>query len=299
MGVYSRRFLVALGTPGALWVSVFIAFSMYAMLAVALGKVDPLLYAPVPAWNPIDWDTGYISAALTELKPTDGVFWTVFIRTVEYVALALVGCLVIGYPVAYYLALYAGRTKNLILLLLVVPFLVSYMLRMMAWIGLLAPDGYVNRILVDLHLAGQPVQWLDGRPSSVVWALIYGYVPYFILPLYVALDRLDKRYLEAARDLGAGSVRTFVHVTLPLSAQGILAGAVIIMLPMFGDYYTNALISGSPKTSMIGNQINLYVQGGAQQPLGAALAILLVAFLSLLLSYYLRVSSRGTENPLQ
>src|SRR4051794_11956105 len=169
--IYSSRFLGVLGAPGAVWVAVFVALSMYTMLAVGLGTVDPLLYAPGSAWNPIDWDTGYLTHAISELAPTDGVFWVVFIRTVEYIALAMVGCVVIGYPIAYYLALYAGRTKNLILLLLVVPFLVSYMLRMLAWIGLLAPDGYVNRIMVDLHLVSQPVSWLDGRPSSVVWAL--------------------------------------------------------------------------------------------------------------------------------
>jgi spermidine/putrescine transport system permease protein len=118
-------------------------------------------------------------------------------------------------------------------------------------------------------------------------------VPYFILPLYASLERLDKRLLEAAGDLGAGTIRTFVHVTLPLSAQGILAGVVLIGLPMTGDFYTNDLVSGSPSTSMIGNLINVYENSNVQQILGAALSVWLLVFLAVLLSYYVRSSARA------
>jgi putrescine transport system permease protein len=164
---------------------------------------------------------------------------------------------------------------------------------MMAWVGILAPDGYANRVLHALGLTNGATNWLGGHPSTVVIALIYGWVPYFILPLYASLERLDNRLLEAAGDLGAGTVRTFVHVTLPLSAQGILAGVVIIGLPMTGDFYTNDLVSGSPSTSMIGNLINVYENSNVQQVLGAALAVWLLVFLAVLLSYYVRSSARA------
>ena len=111
----------------------------------------------------------------------------------------------------------------------------------------------------------------------MIWALVYGYIPYFILPLYASLDRIDRSYLEAARDLGASPFRTFLHVTLPLSKTGLLGGAVLIALPMFGDYYTPNIVSGAPTTSMIGNQIDLYFHGGPQPTIGAAITILLSA----------------------
>ena len=213
---------------------------------------------------------------------------------VPYVAISLAGCLLIGYPVAYYLARHARRTKGILLVLLIVPFWVSYLMRMLAWIGLLLPDGLVNRSLIHLGVISQPVGWLDGRPTSVILALIYGYVPYLILPLYAVLDRIDRSVLEAGRDLGASPIRTFFHVTLPLSRNGILAASVLITLPMFGDYYTNDVISGSPHTSMIGNQINLYFQGGTQKTVGACLVIVLSVFLALLMSYYLWATVRAS-----
>jgi spermidine/putrescine transport system permease protein len=115
-----------------------------------------------------------------------------------------------------------------------------------------------------------------------------------ILPLYATLDRIDRRVLEAGRDLGASPIRTFVHVTLPLSRNGILAASVLIALPMFGDYYTNDVISGSPKTSMIGNQINLFFQEGTQKTVGASLVIVLSMLLGVLMSYYLWVTVRAS-----
>ena len=175
------------------------------------------------------------------------------------------------------------------------PFWVSYLMRMLAWVGLLLPDGLVNRTLVDVGILSHPHGWLDGQASSVILALIYGYVPYLILPLYATLDRIERHVLEAGRDLGASPIRTFLHVTLPLSRHGILAASVLIALPMFGDYYTNDVISGSPRTTMIGNQINLFFQGGPQRTVGASLVIVLSVLLAALMSYYLWVTVRASR----
>ncbi len=130
------------------------------------------------------------------------------------------------------------------------------------------------------HVLSQPRDWLGGSASTVILALVYGYIPYLILPLFAALDRIDRSHLEAARDLGASRWSAFRTVTLPLSKTGILGGAVLITLPMFGDYFTPNIVSGSPKTSMIGNQIDLYFHGGPQPTIGAALTVVLAAFLT-------------------
>ena len=190
----------------------------------------------------------------------------------------------------------ARRSRQARLLIgLIIPFFVSYLMRMLAWIGLLMPDGYVNKVLIWTGLESHERNWLAGQASTVIIALIYGYVPYLIIPLFAALDRIDERLLEAARDLGATRRQAFLRVTLPLSKQGILAGAVLVALPMFGDFYTNDLISGSPQTSMIGNQINLYYQGGVQPTIGAALVILLSIFLALLMCYYVFTVARASQ----
>jgi putrescine transport system permease protein len=279
--------------PGALWLVLLFVVPTYAVIAVAFGTVDPIFGQPVPVWNPFQWQFDGMRTVLAGLDPGHP-FGTVFIRTFAYVALSLVGCLLIGYPVAYYLARYARRTRGILLVLLVVPFWVSYLMRMLAWIGLLLPDGLVNRVLVDVGILSRPYGWLDGRASSVVLALIYGYVPYLILPLYATLDRIDRSVLEAGRDLGGSPASTFLHVTLPLSKHGILAASVLVALPMFGDYYTNDLISNSPRTSMIGNQINLFFQQGTQPAVGASLVIILSVLLAVLMSYYLWITVRAS-----
>ena len=130
----------------------------------------------------------------------------------------------------------------------------------------------------------------------MIAALTYGYIPYFILPVYAGLDRIDGSLLEGARDLGASAWRTFIRVTLPLSWPSILAGTILIMLPMFGDYYTNDLISGSPSTNMLGNSVNLLVQGGPQKNLGAAMVLVLMTLLAVGMLYYLWETSRLERN---
>jgi len=203
------------------------------------------------------------------------------------VAIALALSLLIGYPVAYYIARHAGRMKSLLLILLIAPLWINYLMRMLAWVNLLAPDGYVNRFLTFTHVLPEPRDWLGGRASTVILALVYGYIPFMVLPLYAALDRIERSHLEAARDLGASPFSTFLHVTLPLSKVGILAGSVLIALPMFGDYYTPNIVSGAPQTSMIGNQIDFYFRYGGQPTIGAAITVVLAAFLTILMAYYL------------
>ncbi len=284
--MYRRWLWPSFSFPGVLWLIVLFVVPFYAVLGVALGTVDPILFQPVPVWNPLEWNVGWIQEVLNRLAP-GGIWFDVGIRTIVYVTVSLVLCLLIGYPVAYYTARHAGRWKGVILILIILPLWISYMMRMLAWVNLLQADGYVNRFLMFTHVLSQPRDWLGGNSSTVVLALVYGYIPYLILPLFASLDRIDRSHLEAARDLGASPFSAFRNVTLPLSKTGILGGAVLITLPMFGDYYTPNIVSTSPTTSMVGNQIDLYFHGGPQPTIGAALTIVLAAFLTLLMAYYM------------
>jgi ABC-type spermidine/putrescine transport system permease subunit I len=192
-------------------------------------------------------------------------------------------------------ARYAGRRRGLLLLLLIAPFWISYMMRMLAWVNLLENDGLVNKSLMWLHLIGHPVNWLSGRPLVVVLGLVYGYIPYMILPLFAGLDRIEPSLLEASRDLGASRARTFLRVTLPMSKQAILASMVIVSLPMFGDYFTNDLLSGVPSTSMIGNLIDDAVGTPGQGSIGAVLVLMLMVILILPMLYYVWSTAKATR----
>jgi putrescine transport system permease protein len=278
--------------PGVFWLCLFVVVPAYAVLAMAMGKVN-LLLVPVPAWNPATWNPGFVSKAFSGALP-GGDYWPAVRNTLVYVAVSLGLCFAIGYPVAYYVARHARRTKTLLIVLLVIPFWVSYLLRMLAWIGLLSSDGYVNQLIQSIGIV-HPPDWLNGNPYSVILALIYGYIPYFILPVFAGIDRIDRSQIEAARDLGATPFRAFLHVTLPLSRPAILAGSALVVLPMFGDYYTNDLISASPRTNMLGNEINIFVQGGPEKNLGAALVLVLMAILAVGMAYYVYATAHDNR----
>jgi spermidine/putrescine transport system permease protein len=291
-----------LALPGVAWLGVFFLVAFYAVLCVAFGNQDTLSQ-PVPFWNPLDWNVGYVLDVLSNFRH-GGQFLTVSIRTLEFVAIAMALSLAIGYPVAYFAARHSGRWKGLVLVLLIVPFWINYLMRMLAWINLLSANGWGTRILHDLGieqlfiwtgLLSTRGGWLDGQPSAVIIAFVYGYVPFLILPLFAALDRIDQRHIEAARDLGASPFSAFLRVTLPLSVPGILAGCVLVALPMFGDYYTPDLVSASTKTTLIGNQIDQFTRQGSEKVTGAVLTMLLALVLLLLMFYYLRTTRRAAQ----
>ena len=285
-------FWAALAGPGTVWLVALFVVPAYAILAVAFGGIDPILRTTSPEWNPLAWEFDTMRRVLERVFTDD--LRRVFVRTGAFVFAALAGCCLIGYPVAYYVARSARRTRGLLLALLVLPFWISYLMRMLAWVNLLQTDGYVNRVLGWLQLGSGSRNWLDGDWPTVVMGLVYGYIPFFILPLYAALERLDGRLIEASRDLGASSIWTFVRVTLPLSIPGLMAASVIVVLPMFGDYYTNTyLTGGSPRTEMVGNQIEFFLRGSSQPQTGASLVIVLMVLLMVLMAYYLVTIARS------
>src|SRR5499433_1622301 len=158
--MYPRRLWPAFAMPGVLWLCLLFLVPFYAVIAVAFGTVDPIFLNPVPVWNPLDWNADYVVQTLTGFLPGND-YWRVFIRTTEYVAISLALCLLIGYPVAYYISRHAGRTKSVLVALLVLPFWVSYLMRMLAWVNLLAPEGYINHILIWAHVFTTPPDWLN------------------------------------------------------------------------------------------------------------------------------------------
>jgi spermidine/putrescine transport system permease protein len=279
----SPRLWAGFAIPGTTWLLVLFAVPFYAVACVAFGTIDPIFRDAVPQWNPLAWDFSQAQQVFTSLAT--GPLQGVAARTIIYVVCAMMLCFIIGFPIAYFLVRHAGKRKLLLLVLIIVPFWVNYLMRMLAWVNLLSNDGLFTRFM---RIFGINYNWLDGSPITVILGLVYGYIPFLILPLYATLERLDWRLIDAARDLGANSRQAFRLVTVPMSKAGLVAAGILIALPMFGDYYTNDLLSRSPSTEMIGNQIDFFLNASTQPQTGAVLVIALSIFLLLLMSFYLR-----------
>jgi ABC-type spermidine/putrescine transport system permease subunit I len=293
MKTRKNAFWAVLALPGIIWLIVLFIVPFYAVLAIAMGKLDQLFESPVAVWNPFSWSSSNVIDVWHDLVGSVSFAGPIVLRTVLYVFFASVLCLIIGYPVAYFVARFGGRRKGLFLVLLVAPFWISYMMRMLAWIDLLQTGGYVNKALGWVGIS--PVNWLGGNSVTVIFGLVYGYIPYLILVLYAGLDRIDPSLIEAGRDLGLSRSRTFIRVTLPLSRQPILTGLLITVLPMLGDYYTNQLLSGAASTSMIGNLIQGQLGTPGLEGQGAVLSMLLLIVLLVPMVYYVVATNRSAR----
>ena len=213
---------------------------------------------------------------------------TAFFNTLWMAAGGTLVCVLVGFPLAYYLATRAGRKRTLLLILVVVPFWTSFLIRTYAWLTILGNNGIPS--LLE-SLGSGPVQLIN-TPLSVMVGIVYNYLPLMVFPIYVSLERLDKRLLEASKDLGAGRLATFRQVTLPLSMTGLLAGAILVFIPLMGEYLIPALLGGG-KVFFVGNAlVDLYLQS-RNWPVGSAMAILLIVIILLAVSAYLWLGSRG------
>ncbi len=288
----NKLFWALLAAPGMLWLVILFVIPFYAMLAIGEGKLDRQTESPVAVYNPFDWSSANLTNVWRDLFGRGAFAGIIAWHTIEFVFLASLLSLVIAYPAAYFVARFAGRRKGIFLVLLIAPFWISYMMRMLAWIDLLQTNGYINKVLSFVGL-GSP-DWLGGHWYTVVLGLVYGYIPYLILVLYAGLDRIDPSLIEAGRDLGLSRAMTFIRVTLPLSRQPIMTGMLITVLPMLGDYYTNTLLSGARSTSMIGNLIQgqLSIPSAGQ---GAILSLIVLLVLLVPMIYYVIATNRASR----
>jgi spermidine/putrescine transport system permease protein len=211
------------------------------------------------------------------------IFWVVLLRSLAISAAVTVATLLLSYPVAYFIAFKAGRHKALLLVLISAPFFTSYLLRIFAWKIILGFNGVVNSFLKTLGLIDQPLQFLVYNPFSVVVALTHAYLAFAVLPIYVALERIDKSLIESASDLGARPFANFRQITLPLSLPGVVAAALLIFVPTVGDYVTPTLVGG-PGGTMVGNLIQAQFGKANDWPAGSALSMAVIFSVGLLLA---------------
>jgi spermidine/putrescine transport system permease protein len=259
--------------PGVLWLAIFFLIPL-----VFLGY-ESLQSGLFPNFD-FTWQFSNFSDGI-------GDYHQQFIRSFVYAAIATVACLVLAYPLVYWIAFRAGPWRNLFLLAIVAPFFVTYLVRTIAWLNILADQGPVVGVLRDLHILGP-----DGRLLATTFAVVsgitYNFFPFMALPIYVSLEQIDPRLLEAAKDLYASPMQAFIRVTLPLSAPGIVAGTLLTFIPAAGDFI-NAALLGTPGQAMIGNVIQSKFLESLDYPSAAALSFLLMGLILLSLLVYARI----------
>lgn len=218
----------------------------------------------------------------------DPVYLNIFVRSIGYAGLTTVICAVVGYPVAYYIARAPEARRNHLLLLVMVPFWTSFLIRTYAWITILKQDGLLNGLLHSFAVTAAPLNLLY-TPTAVVIGLVYAYLPFMILPIYGSAEKLDNSLIEAAHDLGAGPLRAFSAVIVPLTMPGIAAGTLLVFVPAIGMFAITDLMGGA-KVPMIGNVIQNQFLQARDWPFGAALGVI---FMLMFAVTYLLLQRRG------
>jgi len=267
-----------------LWIGLvlLLPFAIVLKISFATSQLGVPPYGPpvsFRAYAALIHDNLYLNAYLSSLR-------TAFVATVI--------ALLLGYPMAYAIARSSQRWRSILLLLVVLPFWTSFLIRIYAWIGLLRPTGLVNTALESLGLIAAPLRLIN-TDGAVILGIVYTYLPFMVLPLYARLERLDPALLEAAADLGARPWRAFLKVTLPLSHPGIIAGCLLVFIPAVGEFVIPELLGG-PDTLMIGKVLWSEFFTNRNWPMSAAVAVVLLALLVVPIMWFQSVGHREARS---
>lgn len=274
--------------PGLLWLIVFF------LVPILTSVVASVQSGNSDIGFQLTWDWGNYQHAIMDYLPQYG-------HSLLYSVLATVLCLVLGYPVAYFIAFKGGKWKSLLMALVVVPSFTSFLIRTIAWKTILADNGVIVHVLNSLGVlhVTTSLGWTVGNhvlasPAAVVLGMVYNFLPFTILPLYTSLEKIDPRLHEAGKDLYSSPFTTWRRVTLPLSMPGVIGGTLLTFIPAVGDYINNTLL-GNPNTSVVGQSIeNLFLKQSSGYPVGSAISVvLMVSTLVLVMSY---IRKAGTED---
>jgi putrescine transport system permease protein len=290
-----RRWLRrALLTPYA-WLLLFFLAPFVIILKISVA--DPLI--ALPPFTPLfDWS----AAGLNKIQVTfdnylflfeDNFYATIYLSSIKIAAISTVLCLLLGYPMAYFIARQRPARRNLLLLAVILPFWISFLLRVYAWVGLLNNRGVINNALMALGIIDQPLP-LVYNDFAVYLGIVYSYLPFMILPLYANLERLNLDLHDAAADLGARRWQVFVDVTLPLSMPGIVAGCLLVFIPASGEFIIPALLGGAD-TLMIGRVLWDEFFINRDWPVASAVSVVLLLILVLPMMWFQRLESRQVE----
>lgn len=270
----ARRLYRTLSAPGVVWYVVFLAAPLVVLIVVSLGERAP--------------NGGYAPALTIAQYLQIDTRLTAFVNTVRLGLAGTALCVVVAYPLAYVMATRGGRYKTLLLALVVIPFWTSFLIRTYAWVFLLGNKG-IPRVLDAMGVGGD-VRLLN-TSFAVLLGIVYNYLPLMVLPIYVSLERVETPLREASKDLGAGPLRTFLQITLPLSAPGVVSGVLLVFVPVLGEYLIPVLLGGG-QTYFLGNALADVFFQSRNWPFGAALAAAFIATVIVLIAGYRRLTQR-------
>ena len=261
--------------PTSLWFLFLLVIPTLLVVAYSLGKrgvITPVRFS---------WGNLIFSNYNTALNPR---FLPIFTRSIAYALVSTIACVLLGFPLAYWIAKFGGRFRNVYLVLVIIPFLTSYLIRMYAWQFILQRNGLLNSVLGTIGL-GNDHTFLNTH-FAVILGLTYGFLPFMILPLYASIERMDKSLVEASYDLGHGKTSTLFRVIIPTVSPGLIAGVLLVFIPAVGDFVTPELLGGV-KTQMFGNTVYDQFGSGNNWPLGSAMSVLLMTLILLGVFVYL------------
>ena len=267
-------------SPLLIWLLLFVVAPTLVLTAVSFAERDSL--------GRIVWNFSVQNYA----RAFDWVWVKILLDSLYYAFLTTVICLALGYPAAYFIGKAPERWRGLLLLLVMVPFLTSFLIRTYAWINILSKEGFLNSLLISAGIFNEPVAMLYS-PFAIILGLVYNFLPFMILPIYTSVEKLDNGLVEAAHDLGAGPLRAFSQVILPLTRPGIVAGSMLVFVPSIAMFAITTLMGGGTNPT-IGEVIFKQFTAGRNQPFGAALGTILL-FVSIL-SFWLARTQRERED---
>jgi putrescine transport system permease protein len=291
VGLTGRGLVVALPY---VWLVLFFVVPFLIVLKISFSDMD----LAIPPYKPlIEQVAKHAYAVKLNFENylflfTDKLYVKAFGNSILVAFVSTLCCLLIGYPMAYGIARASPRTRNILLLLVILPFWTSLLLRVYAWIGLMKANGVINNILMALGIIHEPLTMLY-TPFAMYVGIVYSYLPFLILPLYANLEKMDWQLLEAAQDLGCRPWQAFYKITLPLSRNGILAGSMLVFIPAVGEFVIPALLGG-PNALMIGRVLWDEFFANRAWPVASAVAILLLILLVPFMMWYQSVQSRET-----
>ena len=265
------------------WFLLLAAIPLLIVLKISLSEMNGTEVS-----NMIDWSNGWPKLTLNfssyQFIASDSLYFKTYLSSIKYALITTLLCLAIGYPFAYFMARSPKHLQPTLLMLIMLPFWTSFLLRIYAWKTLLVSNGVINNVLMSLHIIDAPIEMMNNS-FSLLLGMVYSYLPFMILPLYANLAKLDLRYLEAAADLGTSPFKAFWLITVPLSKAGIIAGSMLVFIPSIGEYVIPELLGGS-STLMIGRVLWDEFFNNLDWPMASAVAVVMILIILLPMAIY-------------
>ncbi|MCF6301622.1 MAG: ABC transporter permease subunit [Devosiaceae bacterium] len=289
----SRGLVIAIPT---VWLLLFFLLPFIVVAKISLSEAAIARPPYLPLW---EWSDGFVKLSLNFgnyiFLTEDPLYTSAFLESLTIAGFSTLFALLIGFPMAYVIARAPDRTRNILLMLVILPFWSSFLLRVYAWIGILKTNGIINNILMSVGITSEPIIMLQTN-FAVYVGIVYTYLPFMVLPLFTNLVKLDPSLLEASADLGARPMTTFFKVTLPLSVPGIIAGSMLVFIPVVGEFVIPALLGG-PDTLMIGKVLWNEFFSNRDWPVASAVAVVMLILLVIPIMLLRNAQNASAQNP--